>query len=107
METIMNQSPQTPPSADMFRAPINRTMRNLDRAFFRKDVYLTAACVLDSKQIATCRKELNHDILKLERLPPIRSVPSHISADKDTKCLLLKPETQIEGRWTELYARWL
>ncbi|KAL8850819.1 MAG: hypothetical protein Q9221_004233 [Calogaya cf. arnoldii] len=82
----------------MFRAPINRTMRNLDRAFFRKDVYLIAACVLDSKQIATCRKELNHDILKLERLPPIRSVPSHISADKDTKCLLLKPETQIEDK---------
>ncbi|KAL8655853.1 MAG: hypothetical protein Q9226_002882 [Calogaya cf. arnoldii] len=82
----------------MFRAPINRAMRTLDRAFFRKDLYLTAACVLDSKQIATCRKELNHDILKLERLPPIRSVPSHISADKDTKCLLLKPETQIEDK---------
>ncbi|KAL8759460.1 MAG: hypothetical protein Q9199_000765 [Rusavskia elegans] len=94
----MNQSAQTLASTDMFRPPINRAMRSLDRAFFRKDVYLAAACVLDSKQIATCRKELHSDILKLERLPPIRSVPLNVSADKNSKCLLLKPDTQIEDK---------
>ncbi|KAL8768721.1 MAG: hypothetical protein Q9209_005139 [Squamulea sp. 1 TL-2023] len=82
----------------MFRPPINRAMRTLDRSFFRKDVNLIAACVMDSKQIATCRKELHDDIIKLERLPPIRSAPLNISADKDTKCLLLKPDTRLEDR---------
>ncbi|KAI4274463.1 MAG: hypothetical protein LQ337_003919 [Flavoplaca oasis] len=92
----MDQSPQNPPSIDMFRPPINRAMRILDRPFFQKDVHLAAACVLDSKQIATCRKELHDDILKLERLPPIRSVPPSVSTDKNSKCLLLKPSTRVE-----------
>ncbi|KAL8785444.1 MAG: hypothetical protein Q9213_003374 [Squamulea squamosa] len=82
----------------MFRPPINRAMRTLDRSFFRKDVNLTAACVMDSKQIATCRKVLHDDIIKLERLPPIRSAPPNISAVKNTKCLLLKPDTRLEDR---------
>ncbi|KAL8984240.1 MAG: hypothetical protein Q9205_001741 [Flavoplaca limonia] len=80
----------------MFRPPTNRAMRLLDRPFFQKDVHLAAACVLDSKQIATCRKELHDDILKLERLPPIRSVPPSVSTDKSSKCLLLKPSTRVE-----------
>ncbi|KAL8730654.1 MAG: hypothetical protein Q9166_003967 [cf. Caloplaca sp. 2 TL-2023] len=92
----MTPPEQTNPLADMFRPPVNRAMRTLDRAFFQKDVNLAAACVLDSKRIATCRKELHNDILKLERLPPIRSVPANISADKNTKCLLLKPDTKID-----------
>ncbi len=97
MDTIMNQSPQTISSTDMFRPPINRAMRVLDRAFFQRDVNLAAACVTNSKNIATCRNELHNDILKLERLPPIRPVPSNISADKNLKCLLLKPDTRLEG----------
>lgn len=101
----MDQSPQNPPSIDMFRPPINRAMRILDRPFFQKDVHLAAACVLDSKQIATCRKELHDDILKLERLPPIRSVPPSVSTDKNSKCLLLKPSTRVEGIWTEKLIR--
>ncbi|CAL8582823.1 tRNA(m(1)G37)methyltransferase [Xanthoria parietina] len=94
----MNQPSRTLASTDMFRPPINRAMRSLDRAFFRKDVYLAAACVLDSKLIATYRNELHGDILKLERLPPIRPIPPGIAADKNTKCLLLKPDIQIEDR---------
>lgn len=88
----------------MFRPPINRAMKSLDRAFFRKDVYLAAACVLDSKLIATYRNELHGDILKLERLTPIRPIPAGIPADRNTKCLLLKPDIQIKGRWTDMSA---
>ncbi|KAL8699644.1 MAG: hypothetical protein Q9224_001322 [Gallowayella concinna] len=86
----------------MFRPPINRAMRILDRAFFQKDISLAAACVLDSKKIATCREDLHNDILKLERLPPIRPVQSNISGDKSTKCLLLNPRTKTddESSWS-------
>ncbi|KAL8992538.1 MAG: hypothetical protein Q9169_007025 [Polycauliona sp. 2 TL-2023] len=94
----MNESPPTLAATDMFRPPINRAMRTLDRTFFRKSVKLAAACVLDSKQIATCRNELHNDILKLERLPPIRSVPSNVAVDKNTKCLLLKPGTRVDDK---------
>ncbi|KAL8905205.1 MAG: hypothetical protein Q9171_006762 [Xanthocarpia ochracea] len=82
----------------MFRPPVNHAMRILDRAFFQKDVNLAAACVMNSKNIATCRNELHNDILKLERLPPIRPVPLNISADKNLKCLLLKPDTRLEDK---------
>ena len=101
----MNQSLQNPPSIDMFRPPIHRAMRILDRPLFQKDVHLAAACVLDSKQIATYRKELHDDLLKLERLPPIRSVPPSVSTDKSSKCLLLKPSTRVDGKWTEKLIR--
>ena len=97
MDTIMNQLPQTISSTDMFRPPINRAMRVLDRAFFQQDVNIAAACVMDSKNIATYRNKLHNNILKLERLPPIRPVPSNISADKNSKCLLLKPDTRLDG----------
>ncbi|KAL8697802.1 MAG: hypothetical protein Q9201_006919 [Fulgogasparrea decipioides] len=77
-------------------------MRTLDRAFFQKDLNIAAACVLDQKKIATYQKELAQDILKVERLPPVRTVSSDNLANSTSKGLLLKPgvRTDDESSWS-------
>ncbi|KAI4141536.1 MAG: hypothetical protein L6R39_005289 [Caloplaca ligustica] len=96
----MTQPDQTIPSSDMFRPPVNRAMRTLDRSFFKKEATLASACVLDRKKIALCQKELYKDILKLERLPPIRPVPPNLNLDSSVRCLLLKPEVRIDDEFS-------
>ena len=78
---------------DMFRPPVNRAMRVLDRSYFQKKIPLAAARVLQNKQIARCRQELVNDMLKLERMPSVRVDPH----DRDIKALLLKPEVKSDG----------
>lgn len=97
-EGTMTQPEQTLPSADMFRPPVNRAMRTLDRSFFQRDVMLAAACVLDPKGISKYQKELSKDVLKIQRLPPIRTVSSDVLPDKSAKGLLLRPEIRMDGR---------
>ena len=85
-------------SLDMFRPPINRCMKVLDRSFFRKTIPLSAAQVLDNRQISRFRTELREDLLQLERLPIIRSIPgTGDDAGITQKALLLKPEIKVEG----------
>ncbi|KAL8940954.1 MAG: hypothetical protein Q9216_002523 [Gyalolechia sp. 2 TL-2023] len=98
----MSDSAQTTHSAEMFRPPINRAMRTLDRSFFKKELNLASACVPDKKNIASCQKDLSRDILKLERLPSIRPAPSTVNADSGARCLLLRPEvrTDDESTWS-------
>lgn len=79
--------------ADMFRPPVNRAMRVLDRSYFQKKIPLAAARVLQNKQIARCRQELVNDMLKLERKPSVRVDPY----DRDVKALLLKPDIKSDG----------
>ncbi|KAI4283918.1 MAG: hypothetical protein L6R35_005022, partial [Caloplaca aegaea] len=67
----MSRSTQAIPSPDMFRPPINRAMRDLDRSFFKKRIEIAAACVLDRTKIAACQRRLSQDILRLDRLPPV------------------------------------
>ncbi|KAL8648738.1 MAG: hypothetical protein Q9210_004805, partial [Variospora velana] len=55
----------------MFRPPINRAMRDLDRSFFKKRIEIAAAYVLDRTNIAACQRKLSQDILRLDRLPPV------------------------------------
>lgn len=93
----MSLSTQATPSPDMFRPPINRAMRDLDRSFFKKKLEIAAACVLDRTKISAYQKKLSQDILRLERLPPVRSVPPHLGLEKTARCLLLKPEIRHGG----------
>lgn len=92
----MNKVVQTTQPAEMFRPPLNRAMRILDRSFFKKEIDLASACVLDKKRIASFQKELSRDIFKLERLQPIRQAPSTINADSGARCLLLRPEVRLD-----------
>ena len=79
---------------DMFGPPVNRAMRVLDRSFFRKTIPLTAARVLNNKQISRCRNELSHDLLHLERLTNVR----HDGDDpKGRKSLVLRPDIRLDG----------
>lgn len=78
---------------DMFRPPINRAMRVLDRSYFQKTVPLAAARVLEKKQIARCRQELANDLLKLERVSVVKDDP----LEKNLKALLLRPEIRHDS----------
>ena len=83
-------------SADMFRPPVNRAMRVLDRSFFKKRITLCAARVFDKKQISKFRFELSHDILKLERMQSVQSIPDLLG--EDYRALLLNPRIKTHGR---------
>ena len=82
-----------PLPVDMFRPPINRAMKVLDRSFFQKKVPLAAARILEKKHIAKFRTELGSDLLNLERVSCVKDDPK----DKESKALLLKPEIQTDS----------
>lgn len=83
--------------AAMFRPPVNRAMRQLDRSFFQKKIPLAAARVLETKFISKCRSDLNNDLLKLERCPVVRSDPEDVGLSKGQKALLLRPDIRPDG----------
>lgn len=89
-----------PDIAEMFRPPINRAMRTLDRSFFRKTVPLSAARIHKNQDISQCRQQLlkSKDMLELERLTAIHPDPDQELARQGRKCLLLKPEIRHDGR---------
>jgi hypothetical protein len=76
----------------LFRPPINRAMRVLDKAFFTKEIPLSAARVFDDRFITKCRADLARDMLKLERISSVRFDP-----EGEKKCLLLRPEVKVDG----------
>jgi tRNA (guanine37-N1)-methyltransferase len=84
----------------LFRPPIVRSAGAvLDRSLFTKKISLTAARVLDVKNISKYRAQLerSRELLKLDRLVNVRPDPDPILAAKGGKCLLLKPEVKPEG----------
>ena len=84
----------------MFRPPVNRAMRALDRSFFQKIIPLSAARIRDNKQISKYRTELGHDLLKLDRMQAVRSIKD--SGGHEAKALLLRPGVQPEGKTASL-----
>jgi tRNA (guanine37-N1)-methyltransferase len=81
----------------MFRPPVNRAMRSLDRLFFKRTLPTSAARVTDRKQITKCKSDLYLDILKLDRMQTVVSVRD--PQGEDAKALLLKPEIRSDGNW--------
>ncbi|KAI9710747.1 MAG: tRNA(m(1)G37)methyltransferase [Bogoriella megaspora] len=77
---------------DMFRPPVNRAMRVLDRTFFQKRIPLCAARIQDNKNISKIRSQLerSRDVLQLERIAAVRFDPT--DQNHVRKCVLLKPE---------------
>ncbi|KAL2860788.1 uncharacterized protein BJX67DRAFT_375800 [Aspergillus lucknowensis] len=73
----------------MFRPPVNRAMRVLDRSFFRKTIPLSAATVFKPSDISSVRSQLmkSQDTLALPRLDAIKEVKRD---DVVRKCLLLR-----------------
>lgn len=88
-------------SANMFRPPVNRTMRVLDRSFFKSKYDLAAACVLEKTKIQQFQKLLRNDILRLDRYLTVRPAPPSayevFNNIRDLKCFLLKPSIRLDG----------
>ncbi len=89
---INMNSPDLP---ELFQPPVNRSMQNLDKSFFRKVVPLAAASVSDLKQITNVRKELEKsgDMLKIHPIKPLRDDETKLGA----KCFLLAPQINAHG----------
>lgn len=98
--------------SDMFRAPVNRMMRTLDRSFFKKTVPLSAATIFDKQSIGSIKSELlqSQDLLLANRIIPVRAaregplenVTDHWYGRKDgkqdgRKCLLLREGIKADG----------
>ena len=85
---------------DMFRPPVNRAMRVLDRSFFQRKIPASAARVIDNKTISKCRSELfrSNDVLRLERYQIVRPDPNEADAKAGKKCILLRPQVDEKGK---------
>lgn len=81
----------------MFRPPINRAMRSLDRSFFRKTVPISAARVFQHSDISRVRKELSSskDLLVVHRLNCVRDVKDPDGLVR--KALLLRGDLKHDG----------
>ena len=84
---------------EMWRPPVNRAMRELDRRFFQKNIPISAARVFDNKQISRCRKDLekNKDVLALERIIIVKPDPQPELARTGRKCVLLRDGIAHDG----------
>ncbi|OQO04291.1 hypothetical protein B0A48_10902 [Cryoendolithus antarcticus] len=84
---------------EMFRAPVNRSMRTLDRNFFRTVIPLQAARIFENKNISKVRSELERskDALHQDRLGSVFPDPDPDRARVGTKCVLLRPGRRKEA----------
>ncbi|KAK4190540.1 putative undecaprenyl pyrophosphate protein [Podospora australis] len=83
----------------LFRVPAVRSgTAALNRALFDKKVDIAAAVIRENKLLSEYRKALvkSDDILKLDRISPIRGHPDSSLADKGAKCLLLHPRIKVQ-----------
>lgn len=82
---------------DMWRPPVNRLMRTLDRSFFQRTVSLKAARVFDNKNIFKIRTALERskDALSQERIGSVHPDPDFELAKLGRKCILLRPEVKV------------
>ena len=87
----------------MFRAPINRSLKTLDRSVFQKVVPLKAARIFDNKNISKVRSELERskDALNQERIGSVFPDPDGERAKTGKKCVLLRREVMNESPSTD------
>lgn len=85
----------------MFRPPVNRAMRVLDRSFFRREYPISAAKVYDVKSMSKVQRELvkSREILHIRAIAPVQPVPTEASSDAQ-KCIILRPELKHNGMQT-------
>jgi hypothetical protein len=99
LDIISFPSDKSPMAEEMFRPPVNRAMRVLDRSFFQKKIPVSAARVVDNKTISKCRSELfrSKDVLRLERYQIVRPDPNEADAKAGKKCIVLRPQVDDKG----------
>lgn len=81
----------------MFRPPVNRAMRTLDKSFFRKDIVTSALKVQDKKRMADVLRSLrkSKDLLMHRDFSNVRD--EAVSAGRGAKCVLLNPAVSADG----------
>ena len=81
------------------RPPVNRAMRTLDRSFFKRVLPISAARILNNKDIEACRSQLmkSKDALELRKAPGLRPVLGPDSVPSGFKCLLLRRDVKQDG----------
>ncbi|CUS11544.1 unnamed protein product [Tuber aestivum] len=77
-----------------FLPPVNRAMRTLDRAFFKKIVPVTAARVLDATQVHTIKERILRDLIPYERFNLRYDFNSKL--DTETPLLILRPDVKYD-----------
>ncbi|CAZ84968.1 unnamed protein product [Tuber melanosporum] len=75
-----------------FLPPVDRAMRTLDRAFFRKVVPVTAARVLDSALVHTIKEKILKDLIPFERFNQRYDFNSKLNVE--TPLLILQPQVK-------------
>lgn len=85
-------------ATEMFRPPVNRAMRVLDRSFFQKRIPISAARIEASKDISQCRNILqsSKDVLSIERYQTVQPDPADNGAS-GKRCILLRPQLDAQG----------
>lgn len=98
LASICSKEKEMSQEAEMFRAPVNRTMRILDRAFFHRDIPISAAKVADIKKLSRVRQTLlkSQEILNVRQYHPIQSVGEE---KEGLKAVLLRPGIVCDGRF--------
>jgi tRNA (guanine37-N1)-methyltransferase len=83
----------------MFRPPVNRAMKVLDRAFFQKTVPTSAARIYRHNDLSTYKKKLqsSKDEVNLPRYKSIQPDPVEETARAGGKCIVLRPEIKHDG----------
>lgn len=84
---------------ELFRPPVNRSMRVLDRSFFRKTLPITAASVFDDRNLSLIRAKVHSagnllGVVSIKVIVPDETVPGR-------KCLLLRPGIVATGLFNE------
>ena len=102
---IMSNPKSTSLLDDMFRPPVDRAMRVLDRSFFQKKVSLAAARIFENSQISKCRSELGHDVLRLDRVSVVQPDPGEAAAKAGRRAVLLASGILPNGANHEIHNR--
>ncbi|OQE29658.1 hypothetical protein PENSTE_c002G04648 [Penicillium steckii] len=101
MESKNDQRIQVPRELPaMFRPPVNRAMRTLDRSFFRKTVPLASAKIFKNSEISRLRKELasTKDLLAIPRLSSVQEIKEQDGSIR--KALLLRETLKHDDKST-------
>jgi tRNA (guanine37-N1)-methyltransferase len=80
---------------EIFRPPVNRSMRVLDRSFFQKTLPIAAATVFEDRDLSTVRGKVQNagnllGVFSIKAVVPDETVPGR-------KCVLLRPGIQAQG----------
>lgn len=96
MESSSDKQQASGEPSEMFRPPVNRAMRTLDRSFFRKTIPISAAKIFKNSEISKLRQELtkSKDLLTVPRVSTVRDIQDE---DGVKKALLLREDLRHDG----------